>query len=221
MRLRNQHSIIMLGQSVVVSSCRVQRFTLVPKLQLGNAHGCKATALRITEHQRYCRVIREAGASPAMVFSCWSLGTRNISLKATCPERRQVQHEGVNRPIQGMRVRHAYGSNPVGNRSCERRRVGRRDTMRGRGPSVHHQVDFFSQLFGSHSSLRPRRSMRCVNRVGGDSGMRSSGTFSSCSSRAANSYSFQPRTPSQAKSRSRAVSGESTALPKRNRRVAP
>ena len=81
--------------------------------------------------------------------------------------------------------------------------------------------DFGFQFFGRHKSTRARFSMSRVNGVGGSSGTKSSGTPRVSSSADANSKSFQPGTPAQARSRSRAAAGLSSPLPKSSSRLAP
>ena len=81
--------------------------------------------------------------------------------------------------------------------------------------------DLGFQLFGRHKSTRARFSIRRVKGVGGSSGTKSSGTPRVSSKADANSKSFQPGTPAQARSRSRAVAGCSSALPKSSSRLAP
>ena len=81
--------------------------------------------------------------------------------------------------------------------------------------------DLFAELIEGHSSTLPCRSIIRVKCVDGSSGTKSSGMFRACSKRAPSSYSFQPSTPAHARSRSRAVSGESAALPNTINLLAP
>ncbi len=81
--------------------------------------------------------------------------------------------------------------------------------------------DFGFQFFSRHKRTRARFSMSRVKGVGGSSGTKSSGTPRVSSSADANSKSFQPGTPAQARSRSCAAVGFSSPLPKSSSRLAP
>src|SRR5262249_2847435 len=74
--------------------------TLVPKLQLGNAHVCEAPASSVTAYP-WTPPPCEAGASPPRAFPSWSLGTRQILSKARGRFRRKRQRRFIIQPRVG------------------------------------------------------------------------------------------------------------------------